>query len=116
MKERGRPVIPWFQTVFVVTLVASILGILVMKIGFGSDFTDRNISTMVFLSVFILIGCVCFFSVKHYFFDSGKHIILAQRYIEEYSLRKRLFIKTISIGILLLIPLLLGLIIWINAK
>jgi hypothetical protein len=116
MKERGRQVVPWFQTAFAISLFSAISGFLVVKLFFGNTFNNQTVPESSFLAAFLLIGCLCFFLIKRYLFDSQKNIVLSEKYVQEYSSQKRLQIKVISISAFLLIPILLGFAIWFRAR
>jgi len=115
MKDKGRNVVPWFSTCVAISLFMALSGGLVLKLIMGSYFNDK-ISEPAFLAGFLFVGVLCFFSIKIYFFDGGKHIDLSEMYIKKYSSKKRFLYKAFSISILLIIPLILGFIIWLNAK
>ena len=55
-------------------------------------------------------------SVKGYFFNSGKHLVLSEKYINNYSLQKQKIFKTISLCILGIIPFLLIFLLWLTSK
>jgi hypothetical protein len=116
MRERGRNIIPWFQTDVAISLFLAISIAMFAKVIFGGSFNQKNVSEITFLMIFMLTGVICFFSIKHYFFDSGRHIKTSEIYLVKYSSKKKLLIKTISIFTLLIIPVILGYIIYVNAS
>jgi len=115
MKDKGRSVVPWFSTCVAISLFMAISGGLVLKLIMGPYFNNK-IAEPAFLAAFLLVGVLCFFSIKIYFFNSGKHIDLSEIYIKKYSSKKRFLYKAFSISILLILPLILGFIIWLKAK
>jgi hypothetical protein len=116
MQERGRNVIPWLQTVFVTALVLTISIFLLVDILFPDVIKLFNNSELVFIGCYLIMGCFFFIAIKRYFFDSGKNIELSQKYLIDYSSHKRYLFKVIVIAICLIIPVLLGFIIWLHAK
>ena len=116
MQERGRRIIPWLQTAFVVALTLTISIFLIGYLLLPNTIKLINHSEAIFIIVFFLTGCVLFVITKKYLFDTGRNIILSEIYLSKYSTQKRKLFKLIVIGICLLIPFLLGYLIWLNAK
>lgn len=116
MKERGRQIIPWFQTATAIALFASIAITLCIKLVFGSALQKDNLSETAFICGFMLAGVVIFFSIKQYLFSSGRHLTLSQEYLNIYSEKKRRMYKILSIGMVLAVPSLLGYFVWLVAK
>ncbi|WP_143014107.1 hypothetical protein [Mucilaginibacter pineti] len=114
MKERGRQVVPWFQTSFAIALFVAISGAMFAKVIAGDLINKDSLPESVFLIIFSILGFGVFFLIKFYFFDSEKHLMLSEIYLKNYSPKRRLIIKATSIGLLFLIPLLLGSIMWIQ--
>ena len=115
MKETGRQVVPWFSTCSAISFFAAISGALALKLLLGEKY-NGEISQSAALIGFVTLGCLCFFIVKSYFFNSGRHLDLSVKYLEDYSSQKRLLYKILSIGFILLVPICFGFIIWLNAK
>jgi hypothetical protein len=114
MKEGGRQVVPWFNACFAIALFVAIAGSMLTKVIAGDSINQTSLPESVFLIVFAIVGVSVFFMIKIYFFDSGKHLILSKEFSEYYPSKRRMLIKTLSIGVLFLIPLLLGVIMWIQ--
>src|SRR5258707_14629014 len=76
MKERGRKVVPWVQTVFVCALEANFLVFMIGKII--QQWLDPNrsghISETVFMVLFLGAGVFFFFIIKRVYFDTEKFI------------------------------------------
>jgi len=84
MKLKGRNVVPWFQTIFVIVLYIALAGSaavkIVMDIKHGGYYqTNENSSNYLywFLGFMILL----FFIIKRKYFDNGKHIIFYEAFI-----------------------------------
>ncbi len=116
MKDRGRQIVPWFQTCFAIALFFSISITMIFKIIGGSSINRANLPESIFLFIFILIGLITFYLVKHYFFFMDKHLTLSRIYVEMYSLRKRGLIKILSISILVIFPFFCGFVMWLQSR
>ena len=116
MKEKGRQIIPWFQTVTAITLFLSIGGVLAIKLIIGDRLRKDNLSELVFLIGFMVFAGLFFWGIKQYFFNSGKHLTLTQKYIDSFSEKTRYFHKVVSIAFILFVPTLLGYLVWLKAK
>ncbi len=116
MRENGRNVIPWFQTSFVVALTSTISLFSLIDIIFSFFIKGVFISEVSFLIFYLAIGFGVFFLIKKYLFDSGRNITLSEIYLIKYSVNQRTLFKFITISICCLLPLLLGFLIWLNAK
>ena len=116
MKDRGRRVIPWFSTCVAMSFFITITVTFIVKLIGGENMNKYNLSTGVFDSVFMLIGILCFFFIKSYFFDSKRYLYLSESYLKNYSSQKRLLYKIFTLTILIVSPFLLGFLIWLYAK
>lgn len=115
MKLKRPRVIPWFQTCFVTALTATFCVVLAIRIIFLSNYKRINISEGVFMIIYLIIGCILFFIIKKYYFNSERHLILSEKYQEKYSEKKRLLFKVFSIGFCIILPFLLLYFVWFNA-
>lgn len=116
MRDRGRNVIPWLHTCFLISLIITMsLVLLIDLVIFNGQFRNAHMSEKNFLIIYLIVQISIFFLLKRYYFDAGRHIKLSGEYLKLYSAEKRTFFKTISIIICLLIPFLLGFIIWYKA-
>jgi hypothetical protein len=113
MQRRGRKVVPWFQTAFVVALFMTMTLVLIVRLLFVELL--KGLAEPIFLSLFFAVGLFWFFILKKFFFEKGKHISLTEFYLREYSDKKRMIFKILVIGSCLFIPLLIGFFIWYNA-
>jgi len=116
MKDEGRQVVPWFSTCVAVSFFVAISGTLVLKLILGADLTEKKIPEFIFLAAFFFVGVLCFFIIKNYLFTSEKHINLSEIYISTYSTQERLFYKICAISVLLIVPFVLGFLVWLTAK
>lgn len=116
MQMRGRKIIPWFQTTFVISLIITISFFLILFLGFQGSIKKLKLPEWLFIIIFCFIGGFVFFIIKRFFFDSGRHLFLSEKYINEYSTKRRSIFKIIVISICFLVPLLLGFIFWLNAE
>lgn len=116
MKDNGRQVVPWFSTCVAVSFFIAISATLLLKLILGANLNDKNICKIVFLIAFLVVGILCFFVTKNYLFSGEKHMHLSDIYINSYSIQKRLFYKIFAISILIIIPFILGFIVWLTAK
>lgn len=116
MKEKGRQIVPWFQTATAIALFASISVTLCIKLVFGSALQKNNLSETVFICGFMLAGAIFFFSIKQYLFSSDRHLTLSQEYLNKYAEKQRHRYKILSISLVLAVPSLLGYFVWLTAK
>lgn len=116
MKDRGRQIVPWFQTSIAITLFMAISAVLAIKLLFGENLNGNTLSELTFIPGFLLGGGVCFFSIKRYFFDNGKYLTLSEKYVNRFTPQKRLVHKTVSILLIIAVPVFLGYLLWLNAK
>jgi hypothetical protein len=65
MRERGRQVVPWFQTCVAISLFVAITSTMLSKVILGDSW---KLSESIFLIVFMGTGLICFFLIKQYFF------------------------------------------------
>jgi hypothetical protein len=110
MQQRGRKVIPWLHTTFIVALDLTICCVSIANIIKPFHPKER-----VFLPVFVALGLLFFFVIKRYYFDSKKNIQLMEQYQNMYSSRKKLFLKILVLAIYSLIPFFLLFVIWLRA-
>lgn len=79
MKQKGRNVVPWFQTVFVLSLAFTMTITLIVKICLdylNKGYYQFKIKEPLFLVAFVSCGSIIFFMLKKIYFNSGKHLIL----------------------------------------
>ncbi len=77
MKNRGRKVIPWFQTAavlsFVIVVTCILLGLIFFEI-LNRGYFEIRIPEVVFLIFFILLVILFFILIKRFYFDTNKHL------------------------------------------
>ena len=114
MREKGRKVIPWLQTVYVMALEGVILSSLlwIMSYRIIVHNNEMPISELSFLLAFVLLGLTYFFLIKRIYFDSAKHLKLYDEYLK-FSNKKQRFLKAISLSIFLAIPFILLFVLWL---
>lgn len=110
MQKRGRNVAPRLYTSFLVALLMTICLALVTDL-----IKQIHLKETIFLPAFVMAYLFFFFLIKHYYFDSGRNLRLLERYLNQYSPKRRLYLKIIVLTICCLIPFLLGFIIWLKA-
>jgi hypothetical protein len=111
MQKRGRRVVPWLYTSFVVALLLTICLTCIADI-----IQQIHLKETIFLPAFIVVYLFFFFLIKRYYFDSGKNLILLERYLNQYSPKRRLYLKVIVLTVCSIVPFLLVFIIWFKAK
>lgn len=117
MKEKGRNVVPWFQTVFVLSLALTITITLIVKICldyFNKGYYQLDIKEPFFLLAFIFSGGIFFFMFKKIYFNSGKHLTLIEEF-QGLPKKKRNTFNVVVLLILIMLPILLYLVIVFNA-
>lgn len=114
MQKRGRKVIPWFQTSFVIAMVVTMTLFSAYRLFDENAF--KNVNEWLFISLFMAVGLGLFFLLKIFYFERGRHITLTEKYLNEYSDNKRALFKGLSIGICILLPLMTCFFIWYSAK
>jgi len=99
MKQSGRNVIPWFATCGLMAISMPVTISIIIKMFLKDNFGGENFSETIFLIFFILFGTIIFFITKKYFFQNEKHIRTLNKYINNYSEKRRrnIFIKTLLI-------------------
>ena len=114
MREKGRKVVPWLQTVYVMALEGVILSSLlwIMTYRIIAHNNKMPISELPFLSTFVLLGLTYFFLIKRIFFDSGKHLKLYDEYLR-FSNKKQKVLKIIALSVFLAIPFILLFVLWL---
>ena len=116
MKDKGKEIIPWFQTLVALVLFTSISIVLILKLIIGDSLNKAMLPQLTFVLAFILVSAVFFFSIKYYFFDTGKYLTLSQQYMDTNTSKQRMYYKVFSIALLLILPVSLGFLVWLNAK
>ena len=117
MKLNGRNVIPWFQTVFVLSLALTIIITLIVKICldyFKKGYYQLDITEPFFLLAFIFLGGIFFFTLKKIYFNSGMHLTLIEEF-QGLSKKKKNTFNVAVLLILIMLPILLYLVIVFNA-
>jgi hypothetical protein len=115
MRDKGRKIVPWFQTLSSISLFFAITVIFFVKLFLGTRLNSQTAPEGLFILGFLFIGAICFFSIKNYFFKNERYIKLSEFYLETYSERQRKYIKIRSITFVMILPIILGFIIWYNA-
>jgi hypothetical protein len=117
MRKKGRKVIPWLQTVYVIALEGVILSSLLWIITYRIivDNNEMPISELPFLLAFVLLGLIYFFLIKKIYFNSAKHLKLYNEYLS-FSNNKQKFLKIITLSVFLAIPFILFFILWFFDK
>ena len=92
MQKRRRLVVPWLYTSFLVALLLTICLTCIVDI-----IQQIHLKETIFLPAFIVVYLFFFFLVKRYYFDSGKNLILLDRYLDQYSPKRRLYFKVIAL-------------------
>ena len=116
MKEKGRQVVPWFQTAIAITLFGSIAGTFCIKLLLGDMLQRNNLSETAFITGFTIISVVLFFGIKKYLFTAGRHLSLSQEFLNTYNYKRQHLYKILSIGLVLAMPVILGFLVWLTAK
>jgi hypothetical protein len=100
MESKGRRVVPWFQTVSVLSFLV-VVQLLLLGLIFISFFCRTNpeidIGESYFLISFILLLAVLFFVIKRYYFDAGRHIAFLEEFRSlpsEKQKRNNIFVLT----------------------
>lgn len=112
MKERGRKVIPWVNTVFVLSLEATMIIFSIIKIAldiFYHGYFQLKVPEYLFLGAFIFCLLSFFFLIKGLYFNTGKHLIFYQEYIDLPQGKKHTF-RAIILTSLVLLPFILYLV------
>lgn len=118
MKERGRKVVPWFQTVsvlsFSIIVVCGLLLLIFLEFINGGHYKIRGEEAPVFI-VFMLFVIMFFILIKRHYFNTNKHIL----YLEEFNtlpLTKQKKYKFFVIASFILLPFLLLFVLYIFDK
>lgn len=109
MKQKGRNVIPWFQTVSVLSFAVIILLLLLVFISFSIMFNgkfDISISETYFLVSFMLSIVGVFFIIKKYYFDTKKYADFCDVF-KSLAVKKQKQYTIIVLSILCLLPFIL---------
>jgi hypothetical protein len=117
MREKGRQVVPWLQTVYAIALEGVILSSLlwIMTYRIIARNNKMPISELPFLSAFVLLGLTYFFLIKRVYFDSGKHLKLYDEYLK-FPNKKQKVLKIIVLSVFLAIPFILLFVLWLLDK
>ena|GEM_PF-2844181 len=117
MREKGRQVVPWVQTVFVCALEANLLTFMIGKnllqvlhLSSSGHFSDG-----VFVVFFGLTGIAYFFIIKRLYFDTQKFTGYYEDFLQLPE-RKRTIYKMLVLGSFIIIPFLMVWKIWYDAK
>ncbi|SDZ75459.1 hypothetical protein SAMN05192529_101245 [Arachidicoccus rhizosphaerae] len=116
MKQKGRSVIPWFETCCVIALSLAITALVFTKLILSKYknlmlFDNENTFLISFLSF-----CICiFFIVKRYFFNKDKHLKALEMFYGTYSDKQRNRCSFISLSILVFLPLFIYLFLYLQA-
>jgi len=114
MKDRGRKVVPWFQTCATMAIFMPIIVTLLIKVIFKESIINKKTSEGIFLFVFMAFGAIVFFTVKIYFFKNDKHIRTMEKFLKNYTDSQRRKIKYYSIGFLMILPFIFIFILWLQ--
>jgi hypothetical protein len=91
MKSKGRKVIPWFQTIsvlsFSIVMQFLLLGLIFFNIIYGN--LEIDISESHFLISFILLIVAIFFIIKRCYFDTSRHIAFLEEFKSLPSARRK---------------------------
>jgi hypothetical protein len=105
MKKKGRKVIPWFQTVSVISfsiMVTFVLITLILLELLNGGKYEIGIKEMPFLIIFVLLVILLFILIKRQYFNTNKHLL----YFEEFSSLSPNKQKRYKVLVLLVISLL----------
>jgi hypothetical protein len=78
MKIKGRKVIPWFQTVTVLSFLFVVLAVLIffiISMLINKGHYQISFSETTFLIVFMALLILCFFLIKKTYFDTNRHLL-----------------------------------------
>ena len=118
MKEKGRKVIPWFQTISVISFsLISMLGlVLLLFFEFISkgQFKIRGEESPILIS-FILLVIMLFILIKNHYFNSNKHILYLQEF-HNLTLKNQKKYSIIVLASFIALPFLLLFIVYIFDK
>lgn len=112
LQNRRKQIVPWFQTCVVIALYGTFSCFIIFRLIFFYGTPQVKTSEPIFLFIFLGIAFLLFFAVKRYFFDSGKHIKLSEKFIKDYSEEQQKRYKTISLLALTIAPFLLIFLLW----
>jgi len=109
MKMKGRKVLPWFQTVSVLSFAIVITGVLIyfiLSMMANKGHYEMNFSEISFLFAFVCLLILLFILIKRFYFDTNKHLL----YLEELNAlapAKRRTNKIWVLATIVLLPFLL---------
>jgi hypothetical protein len=118
MKERGRKVVPWFQTIsvlsFSIVVLCGLLILIFLELINGGHYKIRGEEALV-IGSFMLLVILIFILIKRYYFNTNKHI----SYLEEFNtlpLAKQKQYKFFVMVSFVLLPFLLLFVLYIFDK
>lgn len=117
MQKKGRKIVPWFQTCFIIALMFVIdlsLGSLLFY-RISSCQRDLPISENLFLTIFIIIGIAIFILIKNRYFSNDRQQEWYNKFLG-ISISKRKTIKVITLTGATLIPFLILFLLWVIDK
>lgn len=118
MKKKGRNVIPWFQTVsvisFSIVVVCVLIALIFLELSNGGYF-EIGLKEVPFLIIFMLLIIVLFILIKKYYFDTNKHLLCIEKF-NSLSKQKQKIYKFCVLLSITLFPFLLLFIVYIFDK
>lgn len=109
MKEKGRKVVPWFQTVsvlsFSIIVMCGLLLLIFLELINGGHYKIRGEEAPV-LIVFMLLVIVLFILIKHHYFNTNRHILYLEEFIKLPPTKQKKY-KFFVIASFVLLPFLL---------
>lgn len=115
MQEKGRNVIPWFQTVvvlsFFLTILLTLIVYLILQIT-HHGYYQVTVGEGFFISGFLSLLIAFFILIKSFFFNNGKHL----QYLDHFKMLPKKTQRRYSVMVLALVtvsPFLLVLIIYL---
>ena len=118
MKQKGRKVVPWFQTVSVISfsiiIMFGLLLLIFLEIINKGNFNIKG-SEEIVLVVFIVLVVLLFIIIRSYYFNSNRHI----EYLDNFNLlpvNKQMKYKYIVLTSFVLLPFLLLFVLYLFDK
>lgn len=118
MKKKGRNVIPWFQTVSVISfsiVVACVLIALIFLELSNEGHFEIGLKEVPFLIIFMLLMIILFILIKRYYFNTNKHLLYIEKF-NSLSKQKQKIYKFYVLLSITLFPFLLLFIVYIFDK